>query len=171
MFSDALRASARSVIDGCLKRGWMLVTAESCTGGLIAACLTDIAGSSAVFDRGFVTYHNDAKKNLLGVDQALLDSVGAVSEQAAREMAEGALKASQAAIAVSCTGIAGPGGATHGKPIGLVHIAVACCRQSTQHQRMEYGDIGRSAVREKTVRDALGMVLNTMGEDQEWPRQ
>ena len=165
MFSDDLRASAQTVIDGCVKRGWMVVTAESCTGGLIAACLTDIAGSSAVVDRGFVTYHNDAKRDLLSVDQALLDSVGAVSEETARAMAEGALKASQAEIAVSCTGIAGPGGATPGKPVGLVHMAVARRGQSTQHQRMEYGDIGRWAVREKTVRDALGMVLNTMGKD------
>lgn len=165
MFSDDLRASAQTVIDGCAKRGWMVVTAESCTGGLIAACLTEVAGSSAVVDRGFVTYHNDAKRDLLGLDQALLDSNGAVSEEAARAMAEGALKASQAEIAVSCTGIAGPGGATPDKPVGLVHVAVAHRGQSTQHQRMEYGDIGRLAVREKTVRDALGMVLNTMRED------
>jgi nicotinamide-nucleotide amidase len=165
MFSDDLRASAQTVIDGCAKRGWMVVTAESCTGGLIAACLTEVAGSSAVVDRGFVTYHNDAKRDLLGLDQALLDSNGAVSEEAARAMAEGALKASQAEIAVSCTGIAGPGGATPDKPVGLVHVAVAHRGKSTQHQRMEYGDIGRLAVREKTVRDALGMLLNTMRED------
>jgi len=165
MFSDDLRTSARAVIDGCVERGWMLATAESCTGGLIAACLTEISGSSAVVDRGFVTYHNDAKRDVLGVDQALLDTVGAVSEEVARAMAEGALKASQAEVAVSCTGIAGPGGATPGKPVGLVHMAVARRGQTTQHARMEYGDIGRATVRENTVRDALGMVLNAMGED------
>jgi nicotinamide-nucleotide amidase len=165
MFSDDLRASAQAVIDGCVKRGWMVVTAESCTGGLIAACLTDVVGSSAVVDRGFVTYHNDAKRDVLGVDQALLDTVGAVSEESALAMAEGALKASQAEIAVSCTGIAGPDGATLTKPVGLVHMAVARRGESTQHQRMEYGDIGRWAVREKTVWDALSMVLKTMAED------
>lgn len=164
MFSDDLRESARAVIDGCAERGWMVATAESCTGGLIAACLTEIAGSSAVVDRGFVTYHNDAKRDVLGVDQVLLDTVGAVSEEVARAMAEGALNASQAEVAVSCTGIAGPGGATPGKAVGLVHMAVARRGQTTQHTRMEYGDIGREAVREQTVHDALGMVLNAMGE-------
>jgi nicotinamide-nucleotide amidase len=165
MFSDELQASARAIIEECAKRGWMLATAESCTGGLIAACLTEIAGSSAVVDRGFVTYHNDAKRDVLGVDQALLDSVGAVSEEVARAMAEGALAASQAEVAVSCTGIAGPGGATPGKPVGLVHMAVARRGQTTQHDRMEYGDIGRTVVREMTVRDAFGMVMNAMGKD------
>jgi len=164
MFSEALLDSARAVIDGCVERDWMVATAESCTGGLIAACLTEVAGSSAVVDRGFVTYHNDAKRDVLGVPQEALDSVGAVSEDVARAMAEGALNASQAAVTVSCTGIAGPGGATPGKPVGLVHMAVAQHGKPTRHRKMTYGDIGRAAVRENTVRDVLGMVLDAIRE-------
>ncbi|MEK9944506.1 MAG: CinA family protein [Alphaproteobacteria bacterium] len=166
MFSDQLQVLAREVVEGCRRRGWMVATAESCTGGLIAACLTEIAGSSVAVDRGFVTYHNDAKRDVLGVGQSLLDSVGAVSEEVARAMAEGALKASQASVAVSCTGVAGPGGGSPDKPVGLVHMAVARHGVPTRHQRMTYGDIGRDAVREKTVRDALAMVIDAIGEDE-----
>ena len=160
MFSDDLKSLAARVIQHCAARGEMVATAESCTGGLIAACLTEVAGSSAVLDRGFVTYHNDAKREVLGVDQSLLDTVGAVSEEVARAMAEGALAASQAAVAVSCTGIAGPGGATPTKAVGLVHIALARRGGRTRHRQMEYGDIGRDRVRLGTVRDGLGMILD-----------
>ena len=160
MLSDELKSLAARVIQHCAARGEMVATAESCTGGLIAACLTEVAGSSAVLDRGFVTYHNDAKREVLGVDQSLLDTVGAVSEEVARAMAEGALAASQAAVAVSCTGIAGPGGATTTKAVGLVHIALARRGGRTRHRQMEYGDIGRDRVRLGTVRDALGMILD-----------
>lgn len=165
MFSDDLQSLAREVIEGCRRRGWMVATAESCTGGLIAACLTEIAGSSVAVDRGFVTYHNDAKRDVLGVAQSLLDRVGAVSEEVARAMAEGALNASQATVAVSCTGVAGPGGGSPDKPVGLVHMAVARRGGATRHQRMTYGEIGRDAVREKTVRDALGMVMDAIREE------
>ncbi|MDA0367000.1 MAG: CinA family protein [Proteobacteria bacterium] len=164
MFSDELQALAGKVVQTCKARGVMVVTAESCTGGLIAGCLTEVAGASAVVDRGFVTYHNDAKRDVLGVDQALLDTVGAVSEDVARAMAEGALGASRADIAVSCTGIAGPGGATPGKPVGLVHMALARRGAPTQHHRMAYGDIGRDLVRLNTVRDALRMILDNTGD-------
>ncbi len=140
-----------------------MATAESCTGGLIAACLTAIAGSSDVVDRGFVVYGNAAKTEMLGVPGALLARVGAVSEEAARAMAEGALARAQADIAVSCTGIAGPGGATAGKPVGLVHLA--CARNgTTMHLRREYGDIGREAVRLQTVADALALMTQTINE-------
>lgn len=164
MFSRELVTLATAVLDACKARGVMVATAESCTGGMIAGCLTEIAGSSAVVDRGFVTYHNDAKRDLLGVDQALLDTVGAVSEEVARAMAEGALARSQAQIAVSCTGIAGPGGATETKPVGLVHMALAQPGAPTHHRRKTYGDIGRDRVREETVRDALQMILDAVKE-------
>jgi nicotinamide-nucleotide amidase len=164
LFSEELLSFARDVLAACKARDVMVATAESCTGGLIAACLTEVAGSSAVVDRGFVTYHNKAKEQVLGVNPNLLETVGAVSEEVARAMAEGALARSQAAIAVSVTGIAGPGGATPTKPVGLVHMAVARRGGPTHHRRMEYGDIGRSAVREATVRDALRLVLNAAAE-------
>jgi len=166
LFSEELLGLAQDVLDACKARGLMVATAESCTGGLIAACLTEIAGSSAIVDRGFVTYHNDAKRDALGVPQELLDTVGAVSEEVARAMAEGALARSSANLAVSVTGIAGPGGATPTKPVGLVHMALARTGAPTHHQRMEYGDIGRGEVRAATVADALKMILaaaNEMG--------
>lgn len=164
MFSEDFVALATQVLDACKARGFMVATAKSCTGGMIAACLTEVAGSSAVVDRGFVTYHNDAKRDVLGVDQSLLDTVGAVSEEVARAMAEGALARSQAQLAVSCTGIAGPGGATETKPVGLVHMALAQNGAATHHRRRAYGDIGRDRVREETVRDALRMILDAVNE-------
>ncbi len=164
MFSDDLILLAEDVLSACRAQGVMVVTAESCTGGLIAGCLTEVAGSSSVVDRGFVTYHNDAKRDVLGVPQTLLDTVGAVSEEVARAMAEGALARAKADIAVSVTGIAGPGGATPSKPVGLVHMALARTGAPTHHQRMEYGDIGRGAVRAATVVDALKMILEATHE-------
>lgn len=157
MFSPELESQAADVLDAARAKGLRLATAESCTGGLIAACLTAIAGSSDVVDRGFIVYDNAAKTEMLGVSEALLISHGAVSEEVARAMAEGALARAHADIAVSCTGIAGPGGATDGKPVGLVHLA--CARDgATSHRRHEYGDIGREAVRLRTVVDALALV-------------
>lgn len=135
----------------------MLATAESCTGGLIAGTLTEIAGSSAVVDRGFVTYSNEAKAEMLGVDPALLAAKGAVSAEVARAMAEGALARSRADIAVAVTGVAGPGGGTAAKPVGLVHFAVA----RTGHETIAYHEVfpgDRSAVREATVRTALRLM-------------
>lgn len=152
---DTLLRLAESLLVECRKHGAMLATAESCTGGLIAATLTEIAGSSAVFERGFVTYSNAAKSASLGVPAEIIAGHGAVSEAVARAMAEGCLRKSEADIAIACTGIAGPGGGSAEKPVGLVHIAVAGTGQETMHQRMTYGDIGRAAVRAATVEDAL----------------
>lgn len=134
--------------------GWQLATAESCTGGLIAAACTAVSGSSDWFDRGFVTYSNEAKVQLLGVPAALLQAHGAVSEPVARAMAQGALTHSHAHLAVAVTGVAGPGGGSPDKPVGLVWLAVALRDGSTQTWRLQWpGD--RHAVREATVREAL----------------
>ena len=135
-------------------RGWKIVTAESCTGGLIAAACTAIAGSSDWFERGFVTYSNEAKAELLGVPMALIEAHGAVSAEVARSMAEGALLHSHGQLAVAVTGIAGPGGATPGKPVGTVWLAVACAGVDAQAELLSLsGD--RVAVREQTVQHAL----------------
>lgn len=154
---DSLLRLAETLLQRCRAAKLMLATAESCTGGLIAATLTEIAGSSDVFERGFVTYSNDAKIYAIGVPAEIVAGHGAVSEPVARAMAEGALRKSKADIAIACTGIAGPGGGSATKPVGLVHIAVAAHGQETMHQRMTYGDIGRAAVRRATVEDALNL--------------
>jgi nicotinamide-nucleotide amidase len=154
---DTLLRLAETLLQRCRDAKAMLATAESCTGGLIAATLTEIAGSSDVFERGYVTYSNDAKIYAIGVPAEIVTGHGAVSEPVARAMAEGCLRKSRAHIAIACTGIAGPGGGTPTKPVGLVHIAVAGTGQETMHQRMTYGDIGRSAVRRATVEDALNL--------------
>jgi nicotinamide-nucleotide amidase len=135
-----------------------VATAESCTGGLIAGILTEVPGSSAVVERGFVTYSNEAKADLLGVPSALIAAEGAVSEAVARAMAEGALARSRAKVAVAVTGIAGPGGGSPHKPVGLVHLALATRDGDTVHLERRYGDRGRSAVREVTIADALGLL-------------
>jgi len=142
-------------------RGWMLAAAESCTGGLIAAACTELAGSSDWFERGFVTYSNAAKTELLGVDAALIAAHGAVSEPVARAMAEGALARSRAQLAVAVTGIAGPGGAVPGKPVGTVWLALAGAGAPTQATRLQLqGD--RAAVRRQTVRHALQALCVTL---------
>lgn len=153
------QAAARAALDAAKAAGLMIATAESCTGGLVAAALTDIPGSSAAFDRGFVTYSNEAKAELLGVDPALIAAHGAVSEAVARAMAEGALAHSRAGLAVAITGIAGPGGATPGKPEGLVHFAAARRGGETRALRVEYGARGRDAVRAAAALDALGLLV------------
>ena len=145
--ADALRA-----------KGWRLAAAESCTGGLIAAACTSVAGSSDWFERGFVTYSNEAKTELLGVPAALIAAHGAVSEPVARAMAEGALAKAPVALAVAVTGIAGPGGAVPGKPVGLVHFAACSRTRRIVHQAREFGDIGRTQVREASVAVALAML-------------
>lgn len=138
-------------------RGWMLATAESCTGGLIAGAVTDVAGSSAVFERGFVTYSNAAKVEMLGVDGDVIVAHGAVSEQVAAQMARGALDRSDADIAVSVTGIAGPGGSEH-KPEGRVCFGLAFGPE-TRAETIDFGPIGRAEVRGATVAHALRMVF------------
>ncbi|THV25223.1 CinA family protein [Peteryoungia ipomoeae] len=154
-----IEAQASGVIDLYSKRGWRIATAESCTGGLIAGALTEIAGSSAVIDRGFVTYSNQAKMDLIGVSAAALERFGAVSRETALQMARGALMRSDAEVAVAVTGIAGPGGGSAEKPVGLVHLALATRSGDIVHREMRYGDVGRSMVRMQTIRTALEMLL------------
>jgi nicotinamide-nucleotide amidase len=139
-------------------RGLKIATAESCTGGLVAGALTDIAGSSDVVERGFVTYSNAAKQGMLGVTALTLERAGAVSRETAEEMAQGALTHSEADLAVAITGIAGPGGATPGKPVGLVHFAAAARGSRLIHRAKKFGDVGRRKVRQKSVDEALAML-------------
>lgn len=152
-------------------RGWRIATAESCTGGLLAAMLTEIPGSSAVVERGFVTYSNEAKAELLGIPMGLIATHGAVSEPVARAMAEGALRGSRAEVAVSITGIAGPGGATPTKPVGLVHFGLAGAGASVRHLERRYGDLGRAPVRQRAVADALGLLEAALDEAPAPPRR
>jgi nicotinamide-nucleotide amidase len=159
-----LRRQARHVLDLCRARGLRVATAESCTGGLVAGALTDIAGSSDVVDRGFVTYSNEAKQAMLGVPAVTLKQHGAVSRETAAAMVKGALKNSLADIAVSITGIAGPGGGTKQKPIGLVYFAAARRGGKRLAQRRLYGNIGRSRLRAVSVLQALAM-LETLAKD------
>jgi nicotinamide-nucleotide amidase len=163
MFDSALTSLAEKTLDLCRGKKLKLATAESCTGGLIAGCLTAIAGSSDVVECGFVTYSNRAKSELLGVPRALIARHGAVSEPVAKAMAKGALARSVAGIAVACTGIAGPTGGSAAKPVGRVHIALARRGKSVAHAQMDYGNIGRDAVRRETVRDALAMIVAALG--------
>src|SRR3954469_4853451 len=158
MESD-LVAQARALLDVCRSRKLTIATAESCTGGLLAATLTDIPGSSEVFDRGFVTYSNSAKQVMLGVPSAVLAKHGAVSRATAEAMAAGTLANSGVHLAVSITGIAGPGGGLPDKPVGLVHLAAASDRDQSLHQECRFGDIGRSQVRSASVMVALRMLM------------
>jgi nicotinamide-nucleotide amidase len=159
LFPAELEAQAEGVVAFFKERRLMLSTAESCTGGLIAGVLTEIAGSSAVVDRGFVTYTNQAKMDLLGVLPATLDEFGAVSPETALQMVRGALYRSNADVAVAVTGIAGPTGGSAEKPVGLVHLAAASRSGRMIHREMRYGAIGRSAVRLATVGTALEMLM------------
>ena len=159
MDGSELHPLAIRVLDTCRDRGLMLATAESCTGGLVAATLVDIPGSSDVVERGFVTYSNQAKADMLGVPMGLIDHYGAVSEPVAIAMATGALERSKARIAVAITGVAGPGGGTPDKPEGLVHFACARTDAATVPVRIEFGAIGRTEVRHASVRQAFEMVL------------
>ena len=154
MSSPDIEALAAAVLETCRTAGLMVATAESCTGGLIAGALTAVAGSSDVVDRGFVTYSNEAKHTLLGISIDLLNTVGAVSEEVSRAMAEGAAARSKAQLAISVTGIAGPGGGTETKPVGLVHMAIAREGFETLHFRDVFLG-GRSEVRTATVVAAL----------------
>jgi nicotinamide-nucleotide amidase len=149
---------ARALIDLCRAKKLTIATAESCTGGLVAATLTEIPGSSDVFDRGFVTYSNDAKQAMLGVPVDALATFGAVSRETAEAMASGALARAGVDLAISITGIAGPGGALPGKPVGLVHFAAASRGGGLMHQARQFGDIGRAPVRLASVAVALAML-------------
>jgi nicotinamide-nucleotide amidase len=155
MFPSPLLALAQVVIADAREARLRIATAESCTGGLIGGLLTEIPGSSDVFDRGFIVYSNRAKSDMLNVPGDLIADMGAVSEAVARAMAEGAVENSNAHVAVAVTGIAGPGGGTRMKPIGLVHIAAARERRSILHEAHRFGDIGRGEIRIKAVEAAL----------------
>ena len=162
MFPDDIESLARRVVETAAARGLMIAAAESCTGGLVTGALTAVAGSSAVVERGFVTYSNAAKAGMLGVPAGLIDDHGAVSEQVARAMAEGAIAHSAAQVSVAVTGIAGPGGGSADKPVGLVHFA-AVGPGGLVHVEHRFGDIGREAVRLDSVRVALGLLLDRLG--------
>lgn len=165
LFPADIEELARRIIVDFTAHGLMVSTAESCTGGLIAGALTEIAGSSAVVDRGFVTYTNEAKMDMLGVSVETLANFGAVSRQTALQMAHGALFRSRADFAVAVTGIAGPGGGSADKPVGLVHLAAKARSGKIMHREMRYGEIGRTEIRLATVRTALEMLtaLNQTG--------
>ncbi|WP_341366100.1 CinA family protein [Yoonia sp. BS5-3] len=151
---------AKDILQAAQDKHLMIATAESCTGGMISAALTDIPGSSAVFDRGFVTYSNAAKAQMLNVKVATLDQHGAVSEQVAAEMAQGALAASNAQISVSVTGIAGPGGSDH-KPEGRVCFGIAT--QHTCHtETADFGALGRDGVRQAATQKALNLLMSAI---------
>jgi nicotinamide-nucleotide amidase len=158
MFPSPFLRLAEVVLADARTQKLRIATAESCTGGLIAALLTEIPGSSDAFDRGFVVYSNRAKSDLLGVPGDLIADAGAVSEAVARSMAEGAVENSNAHLAVSVTGVAGPGGGTKLKPIGLVHIAAAREGRSIIHEAHRFGNIGRSEIRMKAVEAALQLL-------------
>jgi nicotinamide-nucleotide amidase len=153
-----LLTAAKHLLDLCRKRGLQIATAESCTGGLVAAVLTEIAGASDVVERGFVVYSNAAKESMLGVPASTLKRHGAVSTETAIAMATGALKNSEADISVSITGIAGPGGGTKQKPVGLVHFAAARRHGKPVARRRLFGKIGRRRIRERSVAEALELL-------------
>jgi nicotinamide-nucleotide amidase len=158
IFPRPLLKSAETLLADLNERKMKLAAAESCTGGLVAALFTEIPGSSSVFERGFVVYSNEAKRDMLGVAGDLIADHGAVSEPVARAMAEGALKYSRAQLSVSITGVAGPGGGTAVKPVGLVHFAAAHKNGTVIHEENRFGEISREEIRMKSVEAALNLV-------------
>ncbi|MBA1140193.1 CinA family protein [Mesorhizobium neociceri] len=158
---------ANALLQACQQRGIMLATAESCTGGMIIAALTDIAGSSAVVDRGLITYSNEAKMEMLGVSAATLEAHGAVSRETVLEMAAGALARSHAGLALAVTGIAGPGGGSPDKPVGLVWFGVALRGGPVAAELNLFADNGRDFIRSETVKHALEIGLRALGDTQE----
>jgi len=166
MLEKSAIEAAKALLDICLRKKLTVATAESCTGGLVAATISEIPGSSAVLDRGFVTYSNEAKQQMLGVTPATIDVYGAVSHECADEMAKGALAHASVDLAISITGIAGPTGAVPGKPIGLVFFCAASRSGRVIAADRKYGDIGRAKVREKSVLQALSM-LRELAEKEE----
>ena len=158
---------ARRVLSEARRNGLTIATAESCTGGMVAAALTAIAGSSDVFDRAFVTYSNGAKTAMLGVPASLIGEVGAVSAEVAAAMAEGALRASGAGLTVAITGIAGPGGGSEAKPVGLVHMAAAAKDGRVMRAEHRYDPaLGRAGIRRAAVMDALEMLYDMVAGSQ-----
>jgi nicotinamide-nucleotide amidase len=157
VFEAEILTLAQSVLDACRARGWHVATAESCTGGLVAGALTAIAGSSDVVERGFVTYSNEAKSELLGVPPETIEAHGAVSSQTTAAMAEGAVARAPVDLAISVTGVAGPGGGSTAKPVGLVIFGLALRDGPTRTERHVF-DGDRSAVRQAALRVALGLL-------------
>jgi len=157
VIDDELRAAATKILDACRRRTLKLALAESCTGGLLGGALTEIPGSSDVLDRGYVTYSNKAKATMLDVPTETLRRFGAVSAETVRAMAEGALAKSGADVTVAVTGIAGPGGGSGDKPVGLVHFAAAR-RGKTLHKEIRFGDLGRGEVRRRSVLAAFDLL-------------
>jgi nicotinamide-nucleotide amidase len=157
-FDPALLARAEALVRRCTADGIVLATAESCTGGLLAALLTEISGSSAVLDRGFVTYSNEAKSDMLGIPAPLIAEHGAVSPQVARAMAKGALDHSRATLTVAITGIAGPTGGSPEKPVGLVHFARAQAGKEPETFERRFDDKGRTSIRQATLEYALNLL-------------
>jgi nicotinamide-nucleotide amidase len=155
---EALRQAAEQVLAACRARGLKIAAAESCTGGLVCAALTAVAGSSDVIERGFVTYSNAAKETMLGVSARILERHGAVSRETAEAMAQGALARSPADVAIAITGIAGPAGGSAEKPVGLVHFAAAARDGRRIQRERRFGDIGRDEVRRRSVAEALAML-------------
>lgn len=162
MFDTDIMASAEALLASCRAQGLKIVTAESCTGGLVAGALTEIAGASDVLERGFVTYSNTAKMEQLAVARSVIEGHGAVSAAVAAAMADGALKHAHADVAVAVTGIAGPGGGTAQKPVGLVYIATQRRNGPANVQRFTFGDIGRTEIRVASVRSALAMLTDAV---------
>ncbi|KST59526.1 damage-inducible protein CinA [Methylobacterium sp. GXS13] len=155
---------AEALVAAYAKAGRTIVTAESCTGGLVAGLLTAVPGSSAVLERGYVTYSNEAKAEAIGVPMDLIRRHGAVSEDVARAMACGALSASHAAVAVAITGIAGPGGGSAEKPVGLVHFGLALREGGRRHLERRYGDRSRGEIRRAALADALGLLEGALAD-------
>ncbi len=162
MFSDAFLSRAADLVASCRTKGLTVATAESCTGGLLAALITTIPGSSDVFERGFVTYSNAAKIECLGVSPRILADFGSVSGEAARAMAAGALAHSSAGMTLSITGIAGPGGGSPGKPVGLVHFGLARRGGAVVAVDRRFGDLGRDGVRSAAVATAIALLLEAV---------
>lgn len=160
--SHKLYTLAQAILADARAKSLKIVTAESCTGGLVAGALTDVAGSSDVFERGFVVYSNLAKRDCLGVSQQTLDQFGAVSAETVRAMAEGALARAPGQLSVAVTGIAGPGGGTPTKPVGLVYFAAARFGYETLVEEHRFGDIGRAGIRTKSVETALRLLARRL---------
>jgi nicotinamide-nucleotide amidase len=158
----ALLARAEALVAAYAAAGLTVATAESCTGGLVAGLLTAIPGSSAVVERGFVTYSNVAKSESIGVPADLIAAHGAVSAPVARAMAEGALAQARTSVAVAITGIAGPGGGSADKPVGLVHFGLAAAGGAVHHLERRYGDLGRTEIRRRAVGDAMGLLESVL---------
>ena len=162
LFSPSLLREAQALLTELGRRGLKVATAESCTGGLLMGLLTEIPGASAVVDRGFITYSNEAKAELLGIDPALIAQHGAVSPQVACAMAEGALGAAPVGLAIAVTGIAGPDGGSADKPVGLVYLSAALRGHDVSLQEFRFGGIGRSQIRLATLREAVTLARGAL---------